>query len=233
MTAESTVSPRYASASALSFCRIIALISGGEYCLPPASTRASPPEPETTVYGTIDSSSRTSASLRPMKRLMEKTVFVGLVTACRLATVPTRRSPLCVKATTDGVVRPPSAFSMTVGSPPSSTAMHEFVVPRSIPMVFAMCPLLYKISVCVTQIVAGRAHPQQRAFAALGAARVAGTATVAEQVHVELEFLSARGEREHLVVHLHERGLLAEQAEAGPDAADVGVDGHVALAVGE
>jgi hypothetical protein len=27
---------------------------------------------------------------------------------------------------------------MTVGSPPSSTAMHEFVVPRSIPMVFAI-----------------------------------------------------------------------------------------------
>ncbi len=91
-----------------------------------------------TLYGTIDSSSRTSASLRPMKRLMEKTVFCGLVTAWRLATVPTRRSPDWVNATTDGVVRPPSAFSMTVGSPPSSTAMHEFVVPRSMPMVLAM-----------------------------------------------------------------------------------------------
>src|SRR3954452_17690115 len=142
MTAASTDSPRYASASALSFCRIIALISGGEYCLPPASTRASPPEPETTLYGTIDSSSRTSASLRPMKRLMEKTVLVGLVTACRLATVPTRRSPPWVNATTDGVVRPPSAFSMTVGSPPSRTDMHEFVVPRSMPMVLAMWVLL-------------------------------------------------------------------------------------------
>src|SRR6187397_1736623 len=73
-----------------------------------------------------------------MKRLMEKTVLVGLVTACRLATVPTRRSPPCVNATTEGVVRPPSAFSMTVGSPPSRTAMHEFVVPRSMPMVLAM-----------------------------------------------------------------------------------------------
>src|SRR5690348_7963850 len=77
-----------------------------------------------------------------MKRLIEKTVFSGLVTACRLATVPTRRSPDLVKATTDGVVRPPSAFSMTVGSPPSSTAMHEFVVPRSMPMVLAMLALL-------------------------------------------------------------------------------------------
>ena len=73
-----------------------------------------------------------------MKRLIEKIVFCEFVTAWRLATVPTRRSPPCVKATTEGVVRPPSAFSMTVGSPPSSTAMHEFVVPRSMPMVFAM-----------------------------------------------------------------------------------------------
>src|SRR5690348_17319388 len=77
-----------------------------------------------------------------MKRLIEKTVFWGLVTAWRLATVPTRRSPDCANATTDGVVRPPSAFSMTVGSPPSSTAMHEFVVPRSIPIVFPICVLL-------------------------------------------------------------------------------------------
>ena len=74
-----------------------------------------------------------------MKRLIEKIVFCGFVTACRLATVPTSRSPACVNATTDGVVRPPSAFSITVGSPPSSTAMHEFVVPRSIPIVFAIC----------------------------------------------------------------------------------------------
>src|SRR5690242_19848533 len=77
-----------------------------------------------------------------MKRLIEKTVFWGLVTAWRLATVPTSRSPDWVNATTDGVVRPPSAFSMTVGSPPSSTAMHEFVVPRSIPIVFPICVLL-------------------------------------------------------------------------------------------
>src|ERR1700710_2208019 len=73
-----------------------------------------------------------------MKRLIEKTVFWGLVTACRLATVPTRRSPEPAKATTEGVVRPPSEFSITVGSPPSSTAMHELVVPRSMPMVLAM-----------------------------------------------------------------------------------------------
>src|ERR1700744_5877395 len=77
-----------------------------------------------------------------MKRLIEKTVFCGLVTPWHVATGPTRRSPEGANATTDGVVRPPSAFSMTVGSPPSSTAMHELVVPRSIPIVFPICVLL-------------------------------------------------------------------------------------------
>ncbi len=71
-----------------------------------------------------------------MKRLIEKIVFSGFITAWRLATVPTSRSPPSVKATTDGVVRPPSEFSRTVGSPPSMTATHELVVPRSIPIVF-------------------------------------------------------------------------------------------------
>ena len=79
-----------------------------------------------------------------MKRLIEKIVFWGFVTAWRFATVPTRRSPEAVNATTDGVVRPPSAFSITVGSPPSSTAMHEFVVPRSMPMVLAMSDPSFK-----------------------------------------------------------------------------------------
>ena len=74
-----------------------------------------------------------------MKRLIEKIVFCGFVTCCRRAGVPTRRWPSFAKPTTDGVVRPPSAFGITVGSPPSSTAMHEFVVPRSMPIVFAIC----------------------------------------------------------------------------------------------
>src|SRR3954471_4153008 len=92
-----------------------------------------------------------------MKRLIEKTVLVGLVTAWRFDTVPTRRSPDWAKATTDGVVRPPSPFLMTDGSPPSRTAMHEFVVPRSIPMVLAMgggSPCYVKISVGTTKILA-------------------------------------------------------------------------------
>jgi hypothetical protein len=38
----------------------------------------------------------------------------------------------------DGVVRPPSEFSMTLGLEPSITATHELVVPRSMPMTFAI-----------------------------------------------------------------------------------------------
>src|SRR5215813_7407966 len=77
-----------------------------------------------------------------MKRLIEKIVFCGLVTCCRFAGAPTSRWPSFVKPTTDGVVRPPSAFGITVGSPPSRVAMHELVVPRSMPIVFATETLL-------------------------------------------------------------------------------------------
>ena len=61
-----------------------------------------------------------------------------LVTAWRLAIMPTMRSPVLENATTDGVVRPPSALGMTTGSPPSITATQLLVVPRSIPMIYAM-----------------------------------------------------------------------------------------------
>ena len=67
---------------------------------------------------------------------MEYTVLSGLVIDCRFATWPTNRSPDFVNATTEGVVRPPSGFVMTVGSPPSITATTEFVVPKSIPIIF-------------------------------------------------------------------------------------------------
>src|SRR5436190_86503 len=109
-TASFTGSPRYASASCFSFWRIIALISGGTYSLPSACTRTSPFEPWTTSYGTIVISSVTSEYLRPMKRLIEKMVFCGFVTCWRRAGAPTSRWPSFVNATTDGGVRPPSAF---------------------------------------------------------------------------------------------------------------------------
>jgi hypothetical protein len=69
---------------------------------------------------------------------MAKKVLVGLVTAWRLAGWPTSTSPLSWIATTEGVVRLPSAFSMTLGFLPSMTATHELVVPRSMPMILAM-----------------------------------------------------------------------------------------------
>ena len=65
-------------------------------------------------------------------------MFREFITAWRLAAMPTRRSPVFVNATIDGVVRPPSAFGTTTGCPPSMTDMQEFVVPKSIPSTFAI-----------------------------------------------------------------------------------------------
>src|SRR6187200_2921539 len=73
-----------------------------------------------------------------MWRLTDRMVRSTLVTAWRLATSPTRTSLDLANATTEGVVRAPSAFAMTVGSPPSRTATTEFVVPRSMPTARAM-----------------------------------------------------------------------------------------------
>src|SRR5262245_39792137 len=74
----------------------------------------------------------------PMWRLMDRKVRSGLVMAWRLATSPTRTSPAFEKATTDGVVRAPSALGMTTGSPASRNETTELVVPRSMPTAFAM-----------------------------------------------------------------------------------------------
>ena len=65
---------------------------------------------------------------------MEEMVRSGLVMAWRFATWPTIRSPVLENATTDGVVRLPSALGMTTASPPSITATQEFVVPKSMPI---------------------------------------------------------------------------------------------------
>jgi len=92
-------------------------------------------------------SSCTSLSLNclPMRRLKPKTVFVELTTACRLAGRPTNRSPCFVKATTDGVVRAPSAFSMTRAVFPSMTATQELVVPKSMPTTGPVMPMSHGI----------------------------------------------------------------------------------------
>src|SRR6202030_577987 len=87
-----------------------------------------------------------------MRRLTAKKVRSGFVTACRLAGWLTRRSPSSEKATIDGVVRMPSAFSMTFGVLPSITATHELVVPRSMPMTLPMV----RVS---SSLLAGRPGP--------------------------------------------------------------------------
>ena len=74
----------------------------------------------------------------PMWRFTERTVRSGLVIAWRLATSPTRTSPVFENATTDGVVRDPSALGMTTGSPASRTETTELVVPRSMPTALGM-----------------------------------------------------------------------------------------------
>src|SRR5262245_27964135 len=73
---------------------------------------------------------------------MAKRVFMGLVTAWRLAGRPTSLSSSSVKATIEGVVLAPSAFSSTLGLEPSITATHELVVPRSMPMTLAISSIL-------------------------------------------------------------------------------------------
>ena len=83
----------------------------------------------------------------PISRLMEEIVRSGLVMAWRLATWPTMRSPVLEKATTDGVVRLPSALGMTTASPPSITATQELVVPRSIPIILDIMLFLQYIEI--------------------------------------------------------------------------------------
>src|SRR6266566_4554373 len=48
------------------------------------------------------------------------------------------RASWLISRAADGVVRDPSAFGMTVGLPPSLTAITELVVPRSIPTALAI-----------------------------------------------------------------------------------------------
>ena len=77
-----------------------------------------------------------SSKVRPINLLIAYNVFSGLVTACLLAGRPTKTSSFSVYAITEGVVLPPSAFSITLCCCPSTTATQLFVVPKSIPIIF-------------------------------------------------------------------------------------------------
>ena len=83
-----------------------------------------------------------SENLRPIRRLTAYSVFLGLVTDWRLADAPTNTSPSSWYAMMDGVVRAPSAFSMTLATLPSMMATQLLVVPRSMPMILPMVKLL-------------------------------------------------------------------------------------------
>ena len=84
------------------------------------------------------------------------------VTAWRFATWPTIRSPVFENATTEGVVRLPSALVITTGSPPSITATQELVVPRSIPIILLIvCSSyrnLYYLQNLVSDLHHGKSH---------------------------------------------------------------------------
>src|SRR5436190_8229985 len=72
-------------------------------------------------------------------------VFCGLVIACLLAGSPTLRSPFFKNATTEGVVRLPSSLAITTGSLPSITATQLLVVPKSIPIIFPISFIFFKV----------------------------------------------------------------------------------------
>ena len=80
-----------------------------------------------------------------MNLLIDEIVLVGFVIACLFAGSPTLRSPPSTKPTTEGVVLFPSEFAITTGSFPSMTDTHEFVVPKSIPIIFPIFLNLFLI----------------------------------------------------------------------------------------
>ena len=69
-----------------------------------------------------------------MNRLMENTVFPGLVTARRLATYNQVLARLGERHNRRRQA-PALGLVITTGSPPSITATTELVVPRSMPMI--------------------------------------------------------------------------------------------------
>src|SRR5262249_1257215 len=101
-----------------------------------------------------------SSKRRPMSRLMAKNVFSGLVTAWRFAGSPISRPPSFVDPPIDGVVRIPSAFSITFGWLPSITATQELVVPRSMPITFDIVQNLVLLTLAARRQAARSQRPR-------------------------------------------------------------------------
>ena len=147
ITAFSTFSPKYLSASSFSLVKMKAEIWEGEYFSPEASTHASPLSALTILYGTISTSFWTVGSSNdlPINLLMANRVFSGLVTACLFAGWPTTFSPSLLKPTIEGVVLEPSEFSITLEFLPSIIETQQLVVPKSIPITFDIVSLSFNI----------------------------------------------------------------------------------------
>ena len=113
---------------------VVAFTKSGERVVGDAAKRQAVTNSRNTIYSVKRFMGRKFDEVaEEIKRMPYK-----VVTAWRFAASPTTRSPDFVNATTDGVVRLPSEFSSTSGSPPSMTAMQEFVVPKSMPNTFAI-----------------------------------------------------------------------------------------------
>ena len=76
-----------------------------------------------TLYNVHETAGRAHTCMQP----------VAVPTEGGVLAWPTSLSPVLVKATTDGVVRPPSWLLTIVGLPPSMAATALLVVPRSTP----------------------------------------------------------------------------------------------------
>jgi len=87
-----------------------------------------------------------------MRRFTSKTVFLGFIVTWFLAASPTSHSPIpppssATNATYDGVMRFPWSLAMMSTLPFLYTPTHEYVVPRSIPMMGPPTPSLLLLSV--------------------------------------------------------------------------------------
>jgi hypothetical protein len=80
--------------------------------------------------------------LRPIRRFTAIEGVLRVGDRLALGRLAHQHFVVFVNATIDGVVRSPSLFSMTLGLPPSMTATHELVVPRSMPITFRHTVLL-------------------------------------------------------------------------------------------
>src|SRR5712691_2737088 len=112
----------------------------------------------------------------------------------------------------EGVVRAPSEFSITLGLPPSMIATHELVVPRSMPMIFAMgIPLIqiyvrYGVSVVAFKLLGD--GDERRAQHAI----MQHVAFLHERDH-GIGFAAARFDRRHRMVAMGVEALALRRTD--------------------